>query len=79
MEINNTQENKDKAANGSKNGDLIQVRANISCPSCSYKKKFKNQFPRKDIELMIVSIKVFDFMTCPKCGDILKLDLDFNV
>ena len=43
MEINNTQENKDKAANGSKNGDLIQVRANISCPSCSYKKKFKKR------------------------------------
>ncbi|MHA1913517.1 MAG: hypothetical protein ACW990_04395 [Promethearchaeota archaeon] len=79
MEINNTQENKDKAASSSENDDLIRVTANISCPSCSYKKKFKNQFPRKDIEMMVVSIKVFDYLTCSRCGDILKLDLDFNV
>ena len=28
--------------------DVIKVRAIISCPSGDYKKKFKNEFPRKD-------------------------------
>ncbi|MHA1886204.1 MAG: hypothetical protein ACW96S_14210 [Promethearchaeota archaeon] len=79
MEINNTQENKDKAANGSKNGDLIQVRAILTCPNGDYHKKFINQFLRKDLELLTVTLKVFDWLTCNKCGELLKLDLEFNV
>jgi len=47
--------------------DVIKVRAIISCPSGDYKKKFKNEFPRKDLELMVVAFKIFDFMTCSKC------------
>lgn len=79
MEINNTQENKDKVANGSKNDDLIQVRAILTCPNGDYNKRFKNQFLRKDLELLIVTLKVFDWLTCGKCGELLKLDLEFNV
>ncbi len=30
--------------------DVINVRAIISCPSGDYRKKFKNRFPRKDLE-----------------------------
>jgi DNA-directed RNA polymerase subunit RPC12/RpoP len=58
---------------------LIKVRAIISCPSCSYKKKFKNQFQRDQLELMVVTLKVFDWMVCSKCGDLLKLDLEFEI
>ena len=59
--------------------DLIKVRALISCPSGDYKKKFKNQFPRKDLELMVVAFKIFDFMTCSKCGELLNLNLEFEI
>ena len=60
-------------------GDIINVRAIISCPSGDYLKKFKNRFPRKDIELMTVIFKVFDFMTCSKCGELLNLNLEFEI
>ncbi|MFX1380620.1 MAG: hypothetical protein ACFFA4_16175, partial [Promethearchaeota archaeon] len=59
--------------------DLIQVRAIISCSNCGYKKKFRNQFPRKDLELLTVAVKVFEFITCNTCGDLIKLDLEFNI
>jgi len=59
--------------------DLIKVRAIISCPSGDYLKKFKNRFPRKDLELMIVAFKIFDFMTCSKCGELLNLNLEFEI
>ena len=59
--------------------DIINVRATISCPSGDYKKKFKNRFPRKDLELMVVAFKIFDFMTCSKCGELLNLNLEFEI
>lgn len=78
MEINNTQNNSRESVESSKKDEPIQVLATISCPSCGYKKKFRNQFLRKDLELLIVAVKVFEWLTCNKCGDLLKLDLDFN-
>lgn len=59
--------------------DLIKARAIISCPTCSYKKMFRNSFKRKDIELMTVALKVFDWMVCNKCGELLRLDLEFEI
>ena len=79
MEIDNTKESSKNSVSASENSELIKVRAIISCPNCNYKKKFRNQFLRKEIELMVVSLKVFDWLTCSKCGDLLKLDLEFNV
>ncbi len=79
MEINNTKNGSGKSLDGSADGELIKVRAIISCPNGDYKKKFTNQFLRKEIEMMIVSFKVFDWLTCNKCGELLKLDLEFNI
>jgi hypothetical protein len=59
--------------------NVIKVRAVISCPTCAYIRKFKNQFPRDQLELMVVAVKVFDWMVCSTCGDLLKLDLEFNI
>ena len=78
MEINNTQNNSRESVESSKKDEPIQVRATLSCPSCGYKKKFKNQFLRKDLELLTVAVKVFEFITCNTCGDLIKLDLEFN-
>ncbi|MHA1472451.1 MAG: hypothetical protein ACTSQW_05070 [Promethearchaeota archaeon] len=63
----------------SESEDVIKVRAIISCPSGDYKKKFKNVFHRKDLELMVVAFKIFDFMTCSKCGELLNLNLEFEI
>ena len=57
----------------------IHVRAIISCPKCKYKKTFKNQFLRRDMELMKTSLLVFDWLTCDKCGELLNLELEFQI
>ncbi|MHA2181377.1 MAG: hypothetical protein ACXAAH_08140 [Promethearchaeota archaeon] len=79
MEIDNTKNGSGKSLDGSTDDELIKVRAIISCPNGDYKKKFRNQFLRKEIEMMIVTFKVFDWLTCVKCGELLKLDLEFNI
>jgi hypothetical protein len=79
MEINNTKNKSRESMDSSEGDELIKVRAVISCPNGDYKKKFRNQFTRKEIEMMIVSFKVFDWLTCTKCGELLKLDLEFNI
>jgi hypothetical protein len=52
MEIELNNKTTDRTFNDSDNENLIKVRAIISCPSGDYIKKFRNQFPRKDLELM---------------------------
>ncbi len=79
MEIDNTKKSSGKSEGASEHSDLIHVRAIISCPNCGYKRKFRNQFPRNQMELLVTCIKIFDWLTCNKCGDLLKLDLEFNV
>jgi hypothetical protein len=79
MEIGNAQDIGKKSVDSSGNSELIKVRAVITCPNGDYKKKFRNQFLRKEMEMMIVSFKVFDWLTCNKCGELLKLDLEFNI
>jgi hypothetical protein len=59
--------------------DIIKVRAIISCPTCEYVKKFRNQFPRNELELMVVTLKIFDWLCCNKCGELLNLTLEFNI
>jgi len=79
MEIDNIKDNSDESISGSKSDDLIKVRARLTCPNADSKKTFRNQFPRKNIELMIVSLKIFDWMVCHHCGEILNLDLEFDI
>ena len=79
MEIDNTKDGSRESIDGSISDDLIKVRAIITCPNGDYKKKFRNQFLRKEIEMMIVTFKVFDWLTCNKCGELLKLDLEFYI
>ena len=77
IELNNKTTN--KTFNDSDNENLIKVRAIISCPSGDYTKKFRNQFPRSQLELMTVAFRIFDWMTCPKCGELLNLNLEFEI
>ena len=59
--------------------ETIIVRASISCPKCSYLKTFRNQFKLREIEQMVVALKIFDWMTCSTCKELLNLDLDFEL
>ena len=59
--------------------ETIVVRASISCPKCNYSKKFRNQFKLSEMEQMVVALKIFDWMTCSTCGELLNLDLDFEL
>jgi len=79
LEIDSNKSEAEKGLNKSELGeDLIKVRAVLSCPSCSYSKAFKNQFQRKNIENMVVNLKIFDWMTC-SCGELLNLNLEFEI
>ncbi len=79
MEIETNNNSTETSFNELERDDVIKVRALISCPSGDYNKKFKNIFPRKDLELMVVAFKIFDFMTCSKCGELLNLNLEFEI
>ncbi|MFX1301725.1 MAG: hypothetical protein ACFFBV_14735 [Promethearchaeota archaeon] len=79
MEIDNTKDGSDKPVDASEHSDLVYVRAIISCEHCGYKKKFRNQFPRNQMELLVVATKIFEWLVCDKCGDLLKLDLEFQI
>lgn len=57
----------------------IKVRATVSCLNCGTNKIFKNKFKENNTELMVVSLKIFDWLVCDKCGDLLQLDLEFNI
>ena len=78
MEIDNTQ-NDNGVSSIKKTHDLIVVRALITCPAGDYKKTFRNQFLRKDLELLEVSLKCFSWLTCVKCGELLDLNLEFQI
>ena len=79
IDYNKTDKDGEGLSETESNEDIIQVRAKISCPTCDYQRIFKNQFPRNAVEQMVVSLKIFDWLTCSKCGDLLKLDLEFKI
>jgi len=80
METKNLQQESGTITNELQEDDnRIKVRAIVSCPNCSYKKSFKNTFQRSNIETMVVSLKVFDWLSCPSCGEMLKMSLEFDI
>ena len=79
MDIYNAKEITNGSIDHSESNDLIIVRAILSCPSCDFRKKFRNQFRRSKIEEMVVSLKCFDWLCCYQCGDLLNLNLEFEI
>ncbi|MHA1107179.1 MAG: hypothetical protein ACTSPN_15910 [Promethearchaeota archaeon] len=79
METEYNKESSNQPITSESSDNPIKVRAIISCPTCTYKKKFKNQFPRKELELLVVTLKIFDWITCPRCGDLINLALEFDI
>ena len=79
MEIESNKDSDHALLPSESRDDIIKVRAIISCPTCEYVKKFRNQFPRSELELMVVTLKIFDWLCCNKCGELLNLTLEFNI
>ena len=79
METEYNKESSNQPITSESSDNKIKVRAIISCPTCTYKKKFKNQFSRKDLELFVVTAKIFDWMVCSKCGELLRLTFEFDI
>ena len=59
--------------------DVIKVRAVLQCPSCGYRRVFSHTFKRENIELLTVSLKIFDFVTCNECGSLIDLTLEYEI
>jgi len=59
--------------------DAITAVATIFCSNCGYRKKFRNRFLRENIELIVVSMKILDWMSCERCGQMLSLRLEFDI
>ncbi len=79
LEVNfNDNKSIEALENASQAEDVIEVKAHLSCPYCGFNKTFKNRFKRSNMEEMVVSLKIFDWMTC-RCGELLNLELEFNI
>lgn len=58
----------------------IKVKATLECPSCGYKKVFKNAFTRKQLEQLVVAAKVMSWAACPNCEcDLLAFSLELEL
>lgn len=79
METEYNKESSNQPITSESSDNKIKVKAIISCPTCTYKKKFKNQFSRKELELFVVTAKIFDWMVCSKCGELLSLTFEFDI
>ncbi|HME51882.1 MAG TPA: hypothetical protein VKM55_06675 [Candidatus Lokiarchaeia archaeon] len=58
--------------------EKIKVKATLECPSCGYKKTFKNAFSRKQLEQLVVAAKVMSWAAC-ECGDLLAFSLELEL
>lgn len=59
-----------------KDEDVIHARITLQCPYCTYKRAFKNQFSPSKMELITVTFKIIDWLTCEKCDHQLNFSLD---
>ena len=62
-----------------KGEDVITARITIRCPYCSYKRKFTNKFSPSNMELVTVTFKIIDWLTCEKCDHQLNFLLDLFI
>lgn len=75
----------DPRASGAKNGQpeplapgKIRAKATLACPSCGYKKVYKNVFDRDNLDMLVVSSKVMAWMACD-CGELIEFSLEFDI
>ncbi|GAB4314211.1 MAG: hypothetical protein Kow0069_15560 [Promethearchaeota archaeon] len=57
----------------------VPVRMLLHCPACGYERRFRNEFNRANVDLMVVTFKVLDWMTCPKCSEFLENEFVYDL
>jgi hypothetical protein len=62
-----------------KDEEVIRARITLECPYCSYKRIFRNQFSPSNMELITVTFKIIDWLTCDKCDHQLNFSLDLFI
>ena len=72
-----TKEN-DSPSSPSPSDSKIKVKAMLLCPSCGYKKMFKNQFDRKHLDQLVVAAKVMAWAACD-CGDLIEFSIELEI
>ncbi len=75
----NTEHTRERISLVEKGEDVITARITIRCPYCSYKRVFKNKFSPSNIELVTVTFKIIDWLTCEKCDHQLNFLLDLFI
>jgi len=58
---------------------VISALMTIECSSCGYRRVFKNVFSFDKMDLVFVTIKIIDWMTCDRCGSLLNTKVEFNI
>ncbi|MCP4763494.1 MAG: hypothetical protein GY870_17100 [archaeon] len=62
-----------------KGESLIDAYIFLRCPNCGYSRRFRNQFTADNMELIIVTLKIVDWLSCEKCGDLLHSEFEFHI
>ena len=78
LNTKNTAESSDRKDSSPVDAEKIKVKATLECPSCGFKKSFKNAFSRKQLEQLVVAAKVMSWMACD-CGDLLNFSLELEI
>ncbi|MBD3353754.1 MAG: hypothetical protein GF364_19885 [Candidatus Lokiarchaeota archaeon] len=63
----------------SENLKPITARIILTCPTCGYHRRFRNQFTYDKMDLIIVTLKIVDWLTCERCSDILNCQVEYNI
>lgn len=63
----------------SEGSSQIQARIILKCPTCGYHRTFKNVFSRDKIELVVVTLKIVDWLSCERCGDLLNSEVEYTI
>jgi hypothetical protein len=62
-----------------RNKRKINATLNIRCERCGYSKTYKKEFHREEIELLIVTLKIFEWLTCEICHQLYVFTLTFAI
>jgi hypothetical protein len=57
----------------------IKVRISIICPRCGYERVFGNELTIDKMELILVTIKIIEWLTCEICDTLFDNTIEFTI
>ncbi len=58
---------------------LITAKITLQCPNCHRTRRFRNTFTGDKIDLILVSIKIIDWLSCDDCGFLYNTGIEFEI